>query len=53
MPSLETTTSVSVAFDELVGIECLEQAAWEFAQTAPAELISTGVDAMVGEFLRG
>jgi hypothetical protein len=42
---------VTVAFDELVGIDALEAAALEFARTAPAELISSAVDAMVAELL--
>lgn len=51
MPKLKVTRAVSVEVDEIVGIEALEQAALEFARTAPAELIGTGVDAMVDELL--
>lgn len=51
MPGLEVTRSVTVAVDELVGIDQLERAALEFARTAPAELIGSAVDAMVDELV--
>jgi hypothetical protein len=42
---------VTIAIDELVGIDELERAAVEFARTAPAVLIGDGVNALVAELL--
>jgi len=51
MPSLEVTRSVTVTLDEVVGFDELEATALAFARTAPAELISSTVDAMVAELV--
>lgn len=47
MPSLEVTRTVTVVADDLVGIDELEEAALEFARTAPAELVGSTVESMI------
>lgn len=51
MPKLERTRTVTIALDELVGINDIERAAVEFARTAPAELIASTIEAMVAELV--
>jgi len=51
LPKLELTRTVTIALDELVGIEDMERAAVEFARTAPAELIASTIEAMVAELV--
>ena len=51
MPTLELTRTVTVALDELVGIDDLERAAVELARTAPAALIASAIEAMVAELV--
>jgi len=51
LPNLKVTRNVTVELDELVGIDDLEQAALEFARTAPGELIGAAVDGMFVELL--
>ena len=51
MPNSKVTWNVTDELDELVRIDDLEQAAMEFARTAPGELIGAAVGGMFGELL--
>lgn len=51
MPTLERTHRVNIELDGLVDLSGLEEAALEFARTAPAELVASAVEALVGELV--